>query len=70
MSDPGIAHAYMAAEALKGAALMGHTISVETQGAAGAKDTLGDEAVAAADLVILPPTPLHRTDALRRQASL
>ncbi|MCP5233814.1 MAG: PTS fructose-like transporter subunit IIB [Zoogloeaceae bacterium] len=50
----GIAHTYMAAEALKKtAALMGHSISVETQGAAGAKDTLSDEALAAADLVIL-----------------
>ena len=37
----GIAHTYMAAEALKKtAALMGHSIRVETQGAAGAKDTL------------------------------
>ncbi len=50
----GIAHTYMSAEALKKtAALMGHSISVETQGAAGAKDPLSDEAVAAADVVIL-----------------
>ncbi|MGB0128965.1 MAG: PTS fructose-like transporter subunit IIB, partial [Rhodocyclaceae bacterium] len=50
----GIAHTYMAAEALKKtAALMGHAISVETQGAAGAKDPLSDEALAAAQLVIL-----------------
>ena len=50
----GIAHTYMAAEALKKtAALMGHSIRVETQGAAGAKDTLSDADLAAADLVIL-----------------
>jgi PTS system fructose-specific IIC component len=50
----GIAHTYMAAEALKKtAALMGHRISVETQGAAGARDTLSDEALAQAELVIL-----------------
>ncbi len=50
----GIAHTFMAAEALKKtAALMGHRISVETQGAAGAKDVLSDEALAAAQLVIL-----------------
>jgi fructose PTS system EIIBC or EIIC component len=50
----GIAHTHMAAEALKKtAAVMGHAISVETQGAAGAKDPLSDEALAAAQLVIL-----------------
>ena len=50
----GIAHTFMAAEALKKtAALMGHNISVETQGAAGARDILSDEALAAAQLVIL-----------------
>jgi PTS system fructose-specific IIC component len=50
----GIAHTYMAAEALKKtAALMGHSIRVETQGAAGAKDILDEADLAAAELVIL-----------------
>jgi PTS system fructose-specific IIC component len=50
----GIAHTYMAAEALKKtAAVMGHGIRVETQGAAGAKDLLSDAELAAADVVIL-----------------
>ena len=50
----GIAHTYMAAEALKKtAAVMGHAIRVETQGAAGAKDMLSDAELAAADVVIL-----------------
>ncbi len=50
----GIAHTYMAAEALKKtAAVMGHGIRVETQGAAGAKDMLSDAELAAADVVIL-----------------
>ena len=50
----GIAHTYMAAEALKKtAALMGHSISVETQGAAGSKDVLSEESLGAAELVIL-----------------
>src|SRR5512139_3882367 len=50
----GIAHTFMAAEALKRtAALMGHTIAVETQGASGSKDVLSDDALAAAQIVIL-----------------
>jgi PTS system fructose-specific IIC component len=50
----GIAHTYMAAEALKKtAALMGHSICVETQGAAGAKDLLSEADLASAPLVIL-----------------
>jgi PTS system fructose-specific IIC component len=50
----GIAHTYMAAEALKKtAAVMGHGIRVETQGAAGARDMLSDTELAAADVVIL-----------------
>jgi PTS system fructose-specific IIC component len=50
----GIAHTYMAAEALKKTAtVMGHAIRVETQGAAGAKDMLSDAELAAADVVIL-----------------
>jgi PTS system fructose-specific IIC component len=37
----GVAHTYMAAEALrKTAAVMGHEIQVETQGAEGVKDPL------------------------------
>ena len=50
----GIAHPYMAAEALKKtAAVMGHSIRVETQGASGTKDPLSEAELAAADLVIL-----------------
>lgn len=49
----GIAHTYMAAEALEqAAAAAGCTISVETQGAAGA-EPLPAEVIAAADAVIL-----------------
>jgi PTS system fructose-specific IIC component len=48
----GIAHTYMAAEALEQAArAAGHEISVETQGAAGA-DPIPPEVIAAADAVI------------------
>jgi PTS system fructose-specific IIC component len=48
----GIAHTYMAAEAIEQAAkAAGHEISVETQGAAGA-DPLAPEVIAAADAVI------------------
>ena len=47
----GIAHTYMAAEALEEAARQGgHTISVETQGAAGASPIAAGEAVTVADL--------------------
>ena len=50
----GIAHTYMAAEALKKtAALMGHSIRVETQGAAGARDILDEADLAQATLLIL-----------------
>ena len=50
----GIAHTYMAAEALKKtAAVMGHEIKVETQGAAGAKDPLSDADIASAQVLIL-----------------
>lgn len=49
----GIAHTYMAAEALEqAAAAAGHEIVVETQGAAGA-DSLTAEQIAAADAVVL-----------------
>lgn len=50
----GVAHCLMAAEALKRqAALMGHEIEVETQGAEGTKDRLAPDAVASADAVII-----------------
>ena len=50
----GIAHTYMAAEALKKtAAVMGHSIRIETQGSAGAKDIFSDAELAAADVVIV-----------------
>ena len=48
----GIAHTYMAAEALEGAGRdAGHEIDVETQGSAGASP-LPPETIAAADVVI------------------
>jgi len=50
----GIAHTFMAADALKKAAgAAGDSISVETQGSVGAKNQLSDEDIAAADLVII-----------------
>jgi PTS system fructose-specific IIC component len=50
----GIAHTFMAAEALKkAAAARGYEIKVETQGSVGAKNTLTDEEIAAADVVII-----------------
>ncbi len=50
----GVAHTFMAAEALQqGAAKLGYHIQVETQGSVGAKNILTDEAIAAADIVIL-----------------
>ena len=50
----GIAHTVMAAEALRRtAALKGHALAVETQGADGTRDRLDDATVAAADAVIL-----------------
>src|SRR5690349_14100782 len=49
----GVAHTYMAAEALKKtAAFMGHEIKVETHGAEGTKDSLSARDVAEADVVI------------------
>src|SRR5207244_8102120 len=49
----GIAHTYMAAESLEEAAReAGHSIAVETQGAAGA-NPLTDEQIASADVVVL-----------------
>ena len=50
----GVAHTFMAAEALTAAATaVGHQIRVETQGSVGAQDPLTAEEIEAADLVIL-----------------
>ena len=50
----GIAHTFMAAEALqKAAKALGHTIKVETQGSVGAKNQLTPEDIAAADAVVI-----------------
>lgn len=50
----GIAHTFMAAEALKkAAAALGHGIRVETQGSVGAKSQLTDEEIARADAVVI-----------------
>ncbi|MBB3185165.1 PTS system fructose-specific IIC component [Halomonas fontilapidosi] len=50
----GVAHTFMAAEALAEAGrALGHEIRVETQGSVGAQDQLSEEEIAAADLVIL-----------------
>lgn len=49
----GIAHTYMAAEALeKAAKKLGHKIKVETQGAIGIENKISKAEVAVADLVI------------------
>lgn len=50
----GIAHTFMAAEALKkAAAALGHEIKVETQGSVGAKNVLTPEEIAQADAAII-----------------
>lgn len=50
----GIAHTFLAAEALKkSAAALGHEIKVETQGSVGAKNLLTEEEIARADAVIV-----------------
>ncbi|MCC5883152.1 MAG: PTS fructose-like transporter subunit IIB [Halomonas sp.] len=50
----GVAHTFMAAEALSEAGRsLGHAIRVETQGSVGAQNKLTDEEIAAADVVIL-----------------
>jgi PTS system fructose-specific IIC component len=50
----GIAHTFMAAEALKqGAAKLGHDIKVETQGSVGSQNALTAEDIARADAVIV-----------------
>jgi fructose PTS system EIIBC or EIIC component len=50
----GIAHTFMAAEALKKAAAgLGHAIKVETQGSVGSQNTLTAEDIAVADAVVI-----------------
>ncbi len=50
----GVAHTFMAAEALQSTAdRLGHQILIETRGSIGAKDTFAPEEIAKADLVIL-----------------
>ncbi|QUP52760.1 PTS fructose transporter subunit EIIBC [Ralstonia syzygii] len=50
----GIAHTFMAAEALTQAATaLGHPIHVETQGSVGAQNTLSADAIARADVVLI-----------------
>ena len=50
----GIAHTFMAAEALqKAAKALGHSMKVETQGSVGAKNQLTAEDIAAADAVVI-----------------
>jgi PTS system fructose-specific IIC component len=50
----GVAHTFMAAEALQqGAQALGYQIAVETQGSVGAKNVLSEQAIAQADIVIL-----------------
>lgn len=50
----GVAHTFMAAEALTSAAeSAGHQIRVETRGSVGARDQLTEDEIASADLVIL-----------------
>ncbi|MFT3719383.1 fructose-specific PTS transporter subunit EIIC [Pseudorhodoferax sp.] len=50
----GVAHTFMAAEALEqGAKALGHQIHVETQGSVGAQNTLSAQAIAEADLVLI-----------------
>jgi PTS system fructose-specific IIC component len=50
----GIAHTFMAADALKKVATeRGHEIKVETQGSVGAKNQLTDDEIARADVVII-----------------
>lgn len=62
----GIAHTYMAAEALeKKAKELGHTIKVETRGSGGAKNVLTDSEIAAADCIIIcadTNVPMERFD--------
>lgn len=50
----GVAHTFMAAEAIENAAIkMGHEIKVETQGAMGIQNRISPEEIQAAEAVIL-----------------
>ncbi|SMF54005.1 PTS system D-fructose-specific IIB component (F1P-forming), Frc family /PTS system D-fructose-specific IIC component (F1P-forming), Frc family [Azospirillum oryzae] len=50
----GIAHTFMAAEGIQQAATaLGHKVRVETQGSVGARDTLTDEEIREADVVLI-----------------
>ncbi len=49
----GVAHTFMAAEALEEGKRRGHQIKVETRGSVGAKNQLTDQEIADADLVII-----------------
>ena len=50
----GIAHTYMAAEAIeKAAKLKGYEVKVETRGSVGVENNLSDEDIASADLIVL-----------------
>ncbi|MDR6774349.1 fructose-specific PTS transporter subunit EIIC [Azospirillum sp. BE72] len=50
----GIAHTFMAAEGIQQAATaLGHKVRVETQGSVGARDTLTDEEIRDADIVLI-----------------
>lgn len=65
----GIAHTYMAAEALKKtAAAMGHALRVETQGAAGTSNALSEADLAGAQVVILAADTHVEMTPLRRPA--
>lgn len=62
----GIAHTFMAAQALeKAAKAMGHTIKVETQGSVGAKNQLTPEDIANADAVVIAADTKVNTDRFR-----
>ncbi|MGA8010359.1 MAG: fructose-specific PTS transporter subunit EIIC, partial [Thiomonas sp.] len=50
----GIAHTFMAAEAIEqGAKALGHAVKVETQGSVGSQNTLTDDDIAQADVVLI-----------------
>ena len=50
----GIAHTFMAAEGVEqGAKALGYAVKVETQGSVGAQNTLTDDDIAAADIVLI-----------------
>jgi len=59
----GIAHTFMAAQALeKAARALGHQIKVETQGSVGAKNQLTDDDIANADAVVIAADTKVNTD--------